>query len=367
MASIRPRQSGGRTVYNLRWRENGTQRTATFDTKAAAKRWQKVVELTGTLPSPAPAPAPEPAPAAVTVGDAIKAHIAHLTGITDRTRSDYTRIAKAWDSIKDTPVAALTRDQIAVIVNADKRSGKTIRNAHSVLSAALAWAVEAGHAPKNVAFGLRMPRVDTTEIVPMTKGDYRRLMAAIPAHYRPLFEFLALTGARLGEASALTVADVNFDSGLVSINKAVKRDDENRLYVGLPKTARSRRHVSMPQELRSTLKALCDGADPDALVFTTVQGRMLHPNNLNERVWKPTVEAAEISVRPRIHDLRHMHASWLISRGVDLLIVQRRLGHESIVTTADRYGHLIPGAQDAATNALDRLLAEDDDTESPAA
>ena len=106
---------------------------------------------------------------------------------------------------------------------------------------------------------------------------------------------------------------------------------------------------------------------PDALVFTTVQGRMLHPNNLNERVWKPTVEAAEISVRPRIHDLRHMHASWLISRGVDLLIVQRRLGHESIVTTADRYGHLIPGAQDAATNALDRLLAEDDDTESPAA
>ena len=44
--------------------------------------------------------------------------------------------------------------------------------------------------------------------------------------------------------------------------------------------------------------------------------------------------------RPRIHDLRHTFASWAIRANVPLPVLQRQLGHESIQTTVDRYGHL---------------------------
>jgi integrase len=65
--------------------------------------------------------------------------------------------------------------------------------------------------------------------------------------------------------------------------------------------------------------------------------------NLYTNVWVPAVDAATdkgLTKRPRIHDLRHTNASWLIQAGIPLTVIQRHLGHESIQTTSDRYGHL---------------------------
>lgn len=73
------------------------------------------------------------------------------------------------------------------------------------------------------------------------------------------------------------------------------------------------------------------------------------------RAWGPALDELgdQLRARPRIHDLRHTHASWLIAAGVPLTLIQRRLGHESIKTTSDRYGHLAEGADAAAAAALD--------------
>ncbi|WP_332108264.1 tyrosine-type recombinase/integrase [Mycobacterium branderi] len=58
-------------------------------------------------------------------------------------------------------------------------------------------------------------------------------------------------------------------------------------------------------------------------------------------MWWPAVERAQLAPpRPRIHDLRHTCASWMITAGVPLPVIQRHLGHESIKTTIDLYGHL---------------------------
>ncbi|ULP45285.1 tyrosine-type recombinase/integrase [Mycobacterium lentiflavum] len=65
--------------------------------------------------------------------------------------------------------------------------------------------------------------------------------------------------------------------------------------------------------------------------------------NFHTNAWVPAVARARengLSKKPRIHDLRHTNASWLIQAGVPLTVVQRHLGHESIQTTSDRYGHL---------------------------
>jgi hypothetical protein len=59
-----------------------------------------------------------------------------------------------------------------------------------------------------------------------------------------------------------------------------------------------------------------------------------------------------LEVRPRIQHLRHTPVSWLIAQGVQLPAIPRRLGRESITTTIDRYGHLLPELDDGLVRAL---------------
>jgi len=55
----------------------------------------------------------------------------------------------------------------------------------------------------------------------------------------------------------------------------------------------------------------------------------------------------------RFHDLRHTHAAMLIAQGEHPKVIQSRLGHASITTTLNTYGHLFEGLDEAAADRLD--------------
>ena len=79
------------------------------------------------------------------------------------------------------------------------------------------------------------------------------------------------------------------------------------------------------------------------------------PRNWFRRsIWGPACQAADLGFRPRVHDLRHAHASWLLAGGADLQVVKERLGHASIMTT-QRYLHTLPDADDTALDAFARI------------
>jgi integrase len=63
-----------------------------------------------------------------------------------------------------------------------------------------------------------------------------------------------------------------------------------------------------------------------------------------------------LAKRPRIHDLRHTHVAWLISDNIPMAAIQRRMGHKSITTTIDRYGHLLPYVDQDLMDSIDRAL-----------
>ena len=72
------------------------------------------------------------------------------------------------------------------------------------------------------------------------------------------------------------------------------------------------------------------------------------------QIWYPACAAAKLHPRPRMHDLRHSHASWLLAGGADIENVRARLGHESIVTTG-KYVHTLATADKTALDALNRI------------
>jgi len=93
------------------------------------------------------------------------------------------------------------------------------------------------------------------------------------------------------------------------------------------------------------------------LVFTSETGDPLRRSNFHARVWRPATIAAGLDPPPRFHDLRYSHVAMLISAGAPVKTIQHRLGHSSIVTTMDRYGHLLAEVDEDLIAGLEAQLS----------
>lgn len=254
-------------------------------------------------------------------------------------------------------------------------SPKTIANVHGLLSAAMTTAVRLGYRADNPCVGVELPKSVATrdEMTVLTRDEFGLLLSRVSGFYQPLVLTLVATGPRWGEATALTAGDVDLSArpATVRVTKAWKRDADRHWYVGPPKTKRARRTVSLPDDLVDVLLPLVAGKAPDELLFTNTVGSQLSSSRSWTTTWTPALNAAcnpaladgspdpdapRLTKRPRVHDLRHTHASWMIAAGTDLFVLQRRLGHESITTTTETYAHLMPDQQRAAADAASRSL-----------
>jgi len=130
-----------------------------------------------------------------------------------------------------------------------------------------------------------------------------------------------------------------------------------QLLIGPPKTDSSRRTIVLPVGLVDVLAGHLAAYPPaDGFVFTTPTGLPIRRTNFRRRVWLPAVRTS-VGEPCRFHDLRHTHVALLIEQGVHIKVIQERLGHASIRTTLDVYGHLFEGLDEAAADAIDTAFA----------
>ena len=167
-----------------------------------------------------------------------------------------------------------------------------------------------------------------------------------PVYYM-IFQTLYWTGMREGEFLALTPADIDFDSRNISITKSYQRL-KGKDIISTPKTAKSKRTVSIPEFLSDELKDYIKGMKPDQRIFPYSKDDL---RNYLRRVCHIT--GVKII---RIHDIRHSHASLLIELGLSPKIIADRLGHEKIETTLNIYSHLYPSKQEEVADKLQSLF-----------
>ena len=126
-------------------------------------------------------------------------------------------------------------------------------------------------------------------------------------------------------------------------------------YVEETKTSASRRTIIIPAFLVDLLAAHLKRAPESEFVFSTKDGRPIRRSNFRQRVWMPAVKRSGLDAKLRFHDLRHTCASLLIEQGAHPKEIQARLGHSSITTTLDRYGHLMPSLGHQLAVDLDEM------------
>ena len=386
MAWIRRRtRTDGRVSVAVQWRDaRGKLQSETFreDDAAAAVDFLRLVEGCGGdwPPRWVKGQGFPPAVSGVTVRAAALKWIESNTRASDRTRAEYRRTLDRYlppgDPFGEWPAGIVkhsdVRDWIRRLRDrplatpgagpADRLSAKTIRNVHSIVSAGFDLLLRDGDIPSNPALRAAPSRGDRPNDHALTVAEYRVLLSYIPLHYRPLVETLVRTGSRWGEATALLVGDVIVDAvnPRIRIDKAWTEGERRGEYrEGTPKTLRGYRTAGIDEALLATLEPLLAGRRRDEYLFTTTTGRVVRHNNFYARIWNPAAttayESGALSFKPRIHDLRHAQATWLLESGVTVGEVARRLGHDPI-TLMRVYSHVLNPDTRASADVVTRLL-----------
>ena len=175
-------------------------------------------------------------------------------------------------------------------------------------------------------------------------GDYVLFLTAI------------LTGMREGELLGLQWNDVDWTAKKIRVRRALwrgKLDGKWQCLLQAPKSKAAIRDIDVGDELLQELRKhkLVSPKSHLDLVFCSSDGKPLEVRTLMRWHFHPALERAGLR-RIRFHDLRHTYASLLIAQGENPKYIQRQLGHASIKTTFDTYGHLMEEANPKAALRL---------------
>lgn len=270
-------------------------------------------------------------------------------------------------------------------------AARTIFDVACILRSALDDAVAKGLIPKNPAKLVPKPQARREEARFMTQEEVRWLLQAIRGERLEAGFLLALhTGMRPGEWLGLPWEAVDLEKGTVTVQQAL-HEEKGRVFIGPVKTKAARRTITIPPAVVDALKVhrkrqlqerLAAGPawQDTSLVFTTATGGMLRRSNVDGRDLARVIRkarqlaaeayeqqgmrrseaqarAAKLLEGVTLHSFRHTHAAILIAQGVDILAVSRRLGHANVRITLELYGHLLPGQDARAADAMERFAA----------
>jgi integrase len=194
-----------------------------------------------------------------------------------------------------------------------------------------------------------LPRKTGKRRVYLSADDVYRLADESGPH-RTLVLVLAYCGVRWGEAVALRVRDVEFLRRRLAVSENAVQLSVNHA-VG-PTKGRKARSVPVPAFVLDELSVQCGGKAPGDLVFPGPDGGYLPRPKSSGGWFAAGVRRAEVQkITP--HDLRHTCASLAVSAGVNVLALQRMLGHTSAKVTLDTYADLFDDDLDAVAVTLD--------------
>ena len=244
-------------------------------------------------------------------------------------------------------------------------SPKTILEHHRVISTVLEQAVREQLVPDNAAKRATPPKLPKHEMEAFELEEIRDILAALeeePLKWQVCTQLLIATGARRGEIMGLRWKNVDWDNHRLYLC-------ENRVYTketgAISTTLKTgeNRYVSVSSSVMDLLKRWEEeqkeffrvlDVTPTDYIMTADDGQPMHPDSPTDWLAKFAKRHSLPPIHP--HKFRHTQASLLISEGVDILTVSKRLGHAKVSTTLDIYSHALAKSDEKASETLDSLI-----------
>lgn len=221
-------------------------------------------------------------------------------------------------------------------------SPKTVNNVLGLLKKMLNDAVYWEKLESNPIAKLKPLKVPQEEMKFWSFPERDRFLTFCKSRHLELWRAVTIsvhTGIRRGELQALRRSHLDFERRQILIAQSfciVKKD------IVTTKSKKLRR-VPMNEAVYEATKHLLLAAQDEPVIKANL-------HNIVMNTFKPMCKRAGVEVI-RWHDMRHTFASHLAMTGEPLRMIQRLLGHSSIVTT-ERYSHLLPDALEKSTDVL---------------
>ena len=236
-------------------------------------------------------------------------------------------------------------------------SDRMVRMCHAVCRTALERAVRDDLLRTNPAIGCKLPPKKAKEMQVLDREELQKFLIQAQADgYYELFLLDLCTGLRRGELIALQWEDLNFETGVLTVNKQAYTVN-GELQIIPPKTKASVRKLVLPPAVLAVLREYHRKVDSRWMFPSPVKAdRPITPGVARRRL-QTILERADCK-RVRFHDLRHTFATLALENGMDVKTLSAMLGHVSAVTTLDIYTHITGDMQRAAAASIDRSIGK---------
>ncbi|MBM7702850.1 tyrosine-type recombinase/integrase [Metabacillus iocasae] len=243
-------------------------------------------------------------------------------------------------------------------------SSSTIKKIHEIIRNSLEHAVDFELVPKNVALKVKLPKANKKEMTVWNEDEVNQFLKVAREDPSYIVFHLALTtGMRQGEVLGLRWKDVDLEKGLIRIKQTLSHDGKEMMSGA--KTQSSLRAINLSEVTIRALKtrkltvskeklSLGTIYEDFDLIACTQHGTPFNPANVR-RTFNRLIKLADVP-KIRFHDLRHTHATLLLSKGVNVKVISERLGHSNIKVTLDTYSHVLPTMQEEVARKLDEMI-----------
>ena len=265
-------------------------------------------------------------------------------------------------TLGDCVISELTTAQGRQVVASIAGQGtiRTAQIARDLLSRIYKHA-ETGYA--NPIAKVKPPTSQPKEMLYWAEDECQTFLAAIAGHpMHPLFALALASGMRISEILGLQWHDIDVARATISVRRQLNHDRS----VGPPKTRRALRKIDVGANTVALLmrhkRRLEEQQEvleypPSPFVFLTTNGTPYLHRNVSKSLDLLIVKAGVRRIR--VHDLRHTHATILLSQGVNMRVLSERLGHSSVSFTMQTYAHVLPTMQRQAADISDHSLFGD--------
>lgn len=338
---------------------------STFTAKMDAEGWlsneRKLIELDGWTP-------PEERQAAkwarsITVSEYATKWLAQRD-LAPKTRHLYGELlnGRILPTLGDVMMRALTPADVRawwVALNAEKKTPTRNTHTYQLLKTIFSTACDdkvVSENPCQIKSAAKPPKA--RDVQPLTTAELDKVAESFPDHYRVAVYVAAWCGVRSGELFELRRKDIHIsgDKMVIKVRRQATRVG-NELVVGPPKSDAGIRDVAVPPHVAAMLRdhmKLRTGRGPESFVFTTTRGLRLSTTAFTKAVKKGVGEVGKPDMR--VHDLRHVGATWAAVAGATTKELMARIGHAT-PAMAMRY-QIAAADRDAAIAAAMSNLAQ---------
>ncbi len=249
-----------------------------------------------------------------------------------------------------------------------KLATKTVLEHHRLISTVLGQAVKEGLIPFNPAQRVELPKQEHKEVNYFQLEDVAAIRDALeeePLKWKMVTHLLLVSGARRGEILGLKWDKVDFTNNRIYICNNLLYTPTRGIYEESPKTASSRRYISLPKETMELLQSHKENQLAEQLafdsrwtnqsfLFTQPDGSPMHPDSVTTWLKRFSIRHKLPHINP--HAFRHTMASVLYFNGVDSVSISKRLGHAQVSTTANIYAHVMEEADQNNADIIEDIF-----------